>query len=133
MSVKEIMTTKLITVSPSDSLGRIKTIIDKLHVNHVLVVENLALLGIVSDRDVLRHTSPFVGGELEVTRDSQLLMTLATKIMTRDPVTIHQDCSVNEAAHVILEKQISLLPVINSDGIVVGVVSWKDVLRFAIQ
>ncbi len=133
MPIKDIMSTKLITVSPDETLGRMKTIIDKLDIHHILVVINDELVGIISDRDILRNISPFKDTGSEAPRDNSILMTKASQVMTKNPTTIHQDGSIREAGKIILEKNIGLLPTVDSEGKLVGVISWKDVLRFAIK
>lgn len=133
MPIKDVMSTKLITVTPDEQLGRLQVIIEKTHIHHILVVENGALAGIISDRDVLRNISPFTNTGFEAPRDSSILKMKASQIMTKNPTTISQDASIREAGKIILEMKVGLLPAIDSKGMLVGVISWKDVLRFAIK
>jgi len=53
----------------------------------------------------------------------------AGKIMTRTVVVVKQEMALVEAAALLSEKRISGAPVINGEGVVVGVVSEKDFLR----
>lgn len=123
------MSKKLVTVSSEEALGRMKT----LNIHPILVVINSELVGIISDRDILRNISPFKDTGLEAPRDKSNLMTGASQIMTKDPTTVHEDSSIRAAGKIIFEKGVGLLPAVDAEGKLVGVVSWKDVLRFAIK
>ncbi|MNO03203.1 inosine 5'-monophosphate dehydrogenase [compost metagenome] len=48
--------------------------------------------------------------------------------MSRQPITISPDSSLPEAAAIMLEQHVSCLPVLEN-GALVGIVSWKDLLR----
>ena len=54
MLIKEIMTTRVATVSMDDRLSVIKEIFEQAHFRHLLVVEEEELVGVISDRDLLR-------------------------------------------------------------------------------
>ncbi|MGO4440177.1 CBS domain-containing protein [Rhizobium sp. RAF56] len=56
---------------------------------------------------------------------------LICEIMTRNPITVKASAPIAEAANVMLEHSISGLPVVNDDGVLVGVVSEGDFLRRA--
>jgi CBS domain-containing protein len=53
----------------------------------------------------------------------------AADVMTRDVVTVHPSDSLREAAHIMLERGISGLPVVDAAGKVVGVISEADLIR----
>jgi len=133
MPIEDIMTKRLIAVEPTDTIDRLKQIIDKTHVHHILVVKEGELLGIISDRDVLKQLSPFLGTAFATSRDESIMLKSAMEIMTPKPITTTVGASIREAGKLILDNKISLLPVMNESDVLVGVVSWKDVLRFAIE
>ncbi|MDO6424230.1 CBS domain-containing protein [Saccharophagus degradans] len=133
MSIKKMMTTRLITVSPTDTVGRLSEIFAKLPIHHVLVVEADKLIGVVSDRDVLRNISPFVNTKAEEAKDTFTLTRQAKQIMSKKPVTIRVDRPVREAGKLMLEKKVSLLPVVDENEQLIGVLSWKDVMRFIVE
>ena len=49
--------------------------------------------------------------------------------MTRKPATISKDASSEDAAKLILQNNVSCLPVVASDGSIEGIVTWKDLLK----
>ena len=133
MSISKVMTTRLISVTPTDNLERMYEILRKLPIHHILVVEEGRLLGIVSDRDVLRRVSPFLNTKSEQPRDRFTLQRQASQIMTPVPATIKVTQGIRQAAKLMLEKNVGLLPVVDEEGLLIGVLSWKDVLRFIVE
>ena len=55
MRIKDIMSTKVVTVEFDDTLASVKEIFDTLKFHHLLVVEKNELFGVVSDRDLLKR------------------------------------------------------------------------------
>lgn len=130
MSVSSIMTHKVVTVEMDDTLLTIRMIFQHVKFHHLVVVDNRKPVGVISDRDFLKAVSPFLGKIIETTRDLDTLKKRAHQIMTRNPVTVYPETSIESAADFLLEKNISCLPVISSQGDIVGMVTWKDILQF---
>jgi acetoin utilization protein AcuB len=128
-SIAEIMTARVVTIEMDDSLEVIRDIFRKVRFHHLLVVDNEKLVGVISDRDVLEAISPYVGTMSETDRDRATLNKCAHQIMSHHPVTIRESCSLQEAAQLMLTRGVSCLPVTTVDGVVQGVVTWKDVFR----
>lgn len=124
------MTRKVVTVEMDDTLLTIRMIFQHVKFHHLVVVDNRKPVGVISDRDFLKAASPFLGKNVETTRDLDTLKKRAHQIMTRNPVTVYPETSIEAAADLLLEKNISCLPVISSQGDIVGIVTWKDMLQF---
>lgn len=124
------MTHKVVTVEMDDTLLTIRMIFQHVKFHHLVVVDNRKPVGVISDRDFLKAVSPFLGKIIETTRDLDTLKKRAHQIMTRNPVTVYPETSIESAADLLLEKNISCLPVISSQGDIVGMVTWKDILQF---
>lgn len=133
MSIVKMMTTRLITVSPEDTVGRMYEILEKLPIHHLMVVEDGHLMGVVSDRAVLRNISPFVFTKAAEAKDNFTLTRKAHQIMDKKPVTISVNKGIRDAARLMLETKVALLPVVDEDDVLVGVLSWKDVMRFIVD
>ncbi|MBY0309388.1 MAG: CBS domain-containing protein, partial [Phycisphaerales bacterium] len=73
MRIDNVMTTDLVTVKPEDTLGEVREIFDTHRFHHLLVIEHGKVVGIISDRDLLKHLSPFVGKISERAQDSYTL------------------------------------------------------------
>ena len=130
MRLGEIMTKRVVTVELDDSLATVKQIFDSMRFHHLLVIgSDKKLCGVISDRDLLRAISPYLGTVSENARDSATLKKRAHQIMTRAPVTLGPDASVADAVQLFLGHQISCIPIVDEGFRAVGIVSWRDILR----
>ena len=130
MTLGKIMTARIVTVEMDDRLEVVKEIFDTMGFHHLLVVdEHKKLSGVLSDRDLLRALSPYVGGATETARDLATLNKRVHQIMTRRPITLRQESGIAEAVELLLKNRISCLPIVDDDFKPVGIVSWRDLLR----
>lgn len=129
--VADIMTRKLVIVTPDDTVRRVLELFTKHGFHHLPVVEHEWLLGVISDRDVLKHISPFVGMINERYQDAATLDRRAHQVMSRKLVTVREQTPVAEAAQLMLDRRVSCLPVVRSESVLVGIVTSRDVLRAA--
>lgn len=128
MTVDAIMSRDVVTVSPDTALMEIRSLFHERDFHHLLVVEGEELLGMISDRDVLRALSPFLDTYSESQRDVQTLAQPAHEVMREGPITVEPTTPIEEAADQLLAHKISALPVLNGDALV-GIVTTKDLLR----
>ncbi len=130
MLLNKIMKTRLATVEMDDKLRVVKDIFDSMGFHHLLVVgDDKTLRGVVSDRDLLRALSPYVGTAAETTRDIASLNKRVHQIMSRQPITLKADGTVEDAAALLLDHRISCVPIVDDRFRPVGIVSWRDILR----
>ena len=120
-TVREIMSTELVTVGPSVNLMEAAHAMSVGRVGSVLVLEGAALVGIFTERDILRALAAYP--KADSARTSSV-----SKGMTRDPETIRPDASVGEALDLMLSRGFRHLPVTEGD-VVVGVVSMRDLAK----
>jgi len=132
MQVKNIMSTKVATVVMDTPLEKIAEIFETAHFHHLLVVDNGMLVGVISDRDLLRNLSPFIGTMSESTRDLGTLKKHAHQVMSRNPISVSPSHTLPEAIQLILDHNISCLPVIDGADLV-GVITWKDILQSVVH
>jgi acetoin utilization protein AcuB len=134
MTLDKIMTARVVTVNMDDRLEVVKEIFDTMNFHHLLVVdEHKKLSGVLSDRDLLRALSPYVGSAAETARDLATLNKRVHQIMSRHPLTLRPHSSVAEAANLLLENRISCVPIVDGDFMPVGIVSWRDLLKALIS
>ncbi|SDE01794.1 acetoin utilization protein AcuB [Cupriavidus sp. YR651] len=129
MIVDSIMSKKVVTVVFDDTLATVKSIFDEAKFHHLLVVEDGRLHGVVSDRDLLRAMSPFIGSTVESARDVNTLNKRVHQIMSRKPVTLRPEAELADAVELFLTHQISCIPVVDEQFQPIGILSWRDVLR----
>jgi acetoin utilization protein AcuB len=130
MELRNIMTTRVVTVEVDDTLEVVKQIFDAMKFHHLLVVDTgKTLCGVISDRDLLRALSPYVGTASENARDTATLHKRVHQIMSRKPVTLPPEATVADAVSLFLESRVSCIPIVDKNLKPVGIVSWRDVLR----
>ena len=133
MTVTDIMTTEVVTIGLDDTLGEMQKIFEKKKFHHLLVLEEEELLGIISDRDVFKEISPYINTLAEDVRALETLKKKAHQIMSRNPITVDKDVQIEDAVHVLLENDISCLPVISATKDIEGILTWKDILKYYVK
>lgn len=140
MKVAEIMTTEVVTVPPSSSLKEAAELMLEKRISGMPVVgSDREVLGIVSETDVLfkerirkeQHGPGLIRRHLETEADTSLKLAARTVggAMTTPPVTIGASRSVAEAATLMLEHSVNRLPVVDTEGHLVGLVTRTDLVR----
>jgi len=122
------MTREVVTVQGDTALTDLRALLHDRGLRHLLVVEGGDLVGVISDRDVLQALSLFLNTISEKRRDVQALAQPAAEIMRRDPATVTADTGIEEAFQLMLDHDISSLPVVE-DGEILGIVTTQDLLR----
>jgi acetoin utilization protein AcuB len=129
MLVKEWMTRDPVTITDETSMMKAILLMKQHRFRRLPVLHQGKLVGIVSDRD-LKEASPSKATTLDVHELYYLLAELQVKeIMTRNPITVSPEDTVERAAQLMLEHTISGLPVVDEKGEVVGILTQSDVFR----
>jgi len=128
-SVGSVMTKSPVTIKASDSLLAATRILKEKGFKHLPVLDgNGALVGVVTDRD-LKRASASDATTLEVHELLYLLDKLKIEqVMTRKPVSVATQETVQNAAKLMVEKKIGCLPVVDG-GKVAGILTKDDLLR----
>jgi len=129
MDIKSLMTRHPVTVSLDDTLGRVRALFQQHRFHHLLVVENGRLLGVVSDRDLLKALSPNLGSLSENARDLASLNKRVHQIMSRNLRVLRDDARVEDAIELFNRERISCIPIVDQNHTAVGILSWRDVMR----
>ncbi|MDX1684867.1 MAG: CBS domain-containing protein [Saprospiraceae bacterium] len=129
--VSEIMKTKLVTVSPNDSIEDVRQIFQKHRIHHLPVVHNGELVGMLSlsDYKLFSHDSdPDIYDRFieEVRRKNFKVR----DIMIDRIATLEPDDRVNVALEVFRENRFHALPVIDKDRALLGIVTTFDIVDF---
>lgn len=116
-----------------DSIATIREIFETHNYHHLLVVgDDGQCAGVISDRDLLKNISPFLGKPSERTADLSCLKRRAHQIMTRQLVAVRANTSLRAAMRVMLDHRISCLPVVDANKRCLGIVTMRDIARWAI-
>lgn len=129
----DVMTTRVMTLSEEDNLEGIARAMSDFQIRHVPVVDGPKLVGLVSQRDLLRTavSSLTRSGTLSALEKDLAQQTFVARVMRRDPVTVRAETPLSEAARLLVEHRIGLVCVVDAEANLVGVVSEIDVLRAA--
>ena len=114
MRISDIMTPAALTDRPDDSLVSAARKMREQQTGSLLVTDGDQLLGIITERDVLRAVA------VDVPLDTPI-----SEVMSKDLVTAEPATSLREAARIMTEKWIRHLPVLEA-GRLVGIVSQRD-------
>lgn len=126
--VRDIMQEKIVTLSVSDRLSTVEDIMTLGRVRHIPVVRLGRLVGVVSERDLLRASLSNLAHRSDERRAFLEGVDIA-QVMSAPPVTVGPDASVEEAACVMADRKIGCLPVVEGDELV-GLVTETDLLRY---
>lgn len=128
LRVRDIMGRNVVTISASERMSTVEDIMTLGHVRHMPVVQGGRLVGVVSERDLLRASLSVLSEHRGAERRAFLHVVEIARVMSTPPIVIGPDASVDEAALVMAEKKIGCLPVVEGDQLI-GMVTETDVLR----
>jgi acetoin utilization protein AcuB len=133
MLVKNWMSKNIFTIGVENSMHDATAILKQHHIRMLPVVKKDKLVGIITDRD-LKRASASDATSLEIHELLYLLMKIKIKdIMTKNPIAVPLDWTVEETARLLLSNKISGAPVIDEKDRVVGVITQTDLFRVLIS
>ncbi|MDM8556021.1 CBS domain-containing protein [Desulfococcaceae bacterium HSG7] len=150
ITVKDIMTTDLITVTPDTDVAKVAQILLDNHINGAPVVDNDNndhVVGIICQSDLIAQQKKlpiptfftFLESVIQVTsmkeidkQVSKIAALTVSQAMSPNPVTVEPDTGIETVASLMVDNNFHTLPVIKND-LLVGVVGKEDVLRTLIS
>lgn len=139
-TVADVMTREVAAVHPDTPIGEVvRTLLDRDYRALPVVDEEQRLVGIITNRDLVERggvsarvelLGALGGPALERELSSTEARTrVAADVMTRDVVTVPPTERLDRAAHLMVERQIKRLPVVDDRGRLLGILSRVDLLR----
>jgi acetoin utilization protein AcuB len=127
---RELMTKSPKTVEPETTVRDATRLLETLAVRHLPVVDkNGALVGMITDRDLHRVTVPRLVAA-EATRElREALDASVATLMSPHVISVGEHASTAHVVGLMLENKIGAVPVVDGTGVLVGIVSYMDVLR----
>lgn len=116
--LSDVMRRELIEVAPEDTLGEVAERMSAANVGAVIVKDYGRLIGILTERDMLKAMAARVH-----TSEARV-----RQWMTDDPITASVDTDVEEAARTMIEHGFRHLPVLDESGQVTGIASLRRVV-----
>ena len=145
LRAKDIMTTRVITLSPGQEVMEAARILLENHINGAPVLdEDGAIIGVLTRDDLISQQkelplpSYFVVLDAlipikslgQVEREAEkIAATTVEHAMTADPVIVSPDTPLGEIAELMVDKKVHTIPVQDESGELVGVIGKEDVLK----
>ena len=119
--VRTYMSRNLLSVQPRDTITEVAQRMVEREVGAVLVLDGGRLVGIMTERDLMRAVARGLHGDAVV-----------AEYMTKDPETVEHDDTTQHAAVLMIHGGFRHLPVVEGDA-VVGILSIRDLMRIALE
>lgn len=117
--VSDIMSRKVLILREDSTLeDAVSEMLEKDVGSAIIIDNNGRCIGIITERDFLRLFKEKVDPSYHV-----------KEYMSRNPITVREDASVNEAKNIMISHKIRHLPVIDYTGHVIGVLSYRDIFE----
>ena len=144
-SVAEVMTANPLTTTPKTPITDVVKLLSERRISGLPVIdEQGVLVGIISETDLLwqeRGATPpnflfildaviplEIPGRF-VEELHKVMGSTVAEVMTKNPVTIRPEQTVQEAARLMMQKEVHRLPVVDKDDALVGIVTRGDIVR----
>jgi len=127
--VSTIMTKKLITLSPNDTLSEVREIFSQHRIHHILIMKDNRLQGIVSKSDYLFFCKNIDEKDVDLkAEDTRHNKYKVSDIMTEGIATLNPNDKINVALEIFKENLFHSIPVKDEDA-VVGIVTPYDIIK----
>jgi CBS domain-containing protein len=120
-AVRKHMSRNLLSIEPDETITEVAQRMVERNVGAVLVLDGRRLVGIMTERDLMRAVARGLHGEAVV-----------AEYMTKDPETIEPDDTTQHAAVLMIHGGYRHLPVVEGDD-VVGILSIRDLMQVALE
>ncbi len=145
--VKDIMSENVIACTPALSVTEAAKLLTQNGFSGMPVVENDKVVGLLTEDDLLKIEKPihipavvgFLGAVLYLDNplngdevEKQIQETLATEVrevMSKDFKSVPMEMDIHELADLMIREKLSLVPVINQENALVGVVTKSDIIQ----
>ncbi len=125
------MTRKVAVLHEEENLELAEQGMKEHRFRHLPVVEGDKLIGLVTERDLLRASISTLDSNQALRDDNLKRFFFVREIMTVDVTTVRPDTSLLDAARLLHEQRIGCLPVTEEDGTLVGIVTQSDFVALA--
>ncbi len=133
MLVKNWMSKRIITIDANDSMSAALTQLKENKIRMLPVLKDDKLVGVVTDTD-LKRASASDATTLDVHELLYLIAKIKVReIMTKNPITVRADFTVEETAELLMKHRISGVPVVDEQKKLVGIITRDDLFKVLIS
>jgi len=128
-SVEAVMSRAVCVLGRNDSLEAANSLMLRKGIRHLAIVDDGRLVGVLSERELLRASLGRAMGYGERGRSKLMQAILVKEVMSEPVIAVEPESSLEEAAGLMVEKKIGCLPVV-AHGTLVGMLTTTDLLRY---
>ena len=130
-TVKDIMTTNVITLSSSDKLENAEKLFKKNNIRHIPIVDNGEIVGMLSYSDLLRLSfADLTNEEFEIDAFIYEMITIK-QIMAKNLTMVPPNTTIKKVAQMLVEKEFHALPIVKDEKLL-GIVTSTDLSRYLV-
>lgn len=131
---RDIMSSPVITFFAEQTLPLAEDVMQFKHLRHLPVIDdNGKLLGLVSHRDLLRAQISSLTGLTEAQRRARQEDVRIRQLMTRDVWTVRPLTEASVVARTLLDHRYGCVPVVDTDERLIGIITERDFIKYAIE
>jgi len=130
--ISAIMTKHIIALTRSDDLEYAEKLFKRHKIRHIPVVSAESVIGMLSYSDLLRISLSDVTDDEQGVDSIVYNMFTIEQVMTKDVTSISSKTTIKEAAEIIAKREFHALPIVD-DGILIGIVTTTDLLKYFIR
>lgn len=146
MLVKDLMTTRIVTVKPTDTVNDVAEVLFKHHFTGLPVTDSQnRLLGLIAERDFITSDSrlylptyiklltdiDFISKDKnKLSADAKAIIeATAADIMNRQVITVSSETDIKELAEIFATKRVNPIPVVDQNQKLLGIISRSDLIK----
>lgn len=146
MKVKDLMTTGVITVKPTDTVNNVAEVLFQRHFTGLPVVDGSGrLMGLIAERDFITSDSrlylptyiklltdiDFISKDKnKLSADAKAIIeATAADIMNRQVISVSPDTELAELAEIFATKRVNPIPVVDQNQKLIGIISRSDLIK----
>ena len=130
MLVSDVMTTRVISVTPDTSVNEAMRLLKENKIRRLPVTDGHGhIIGIVTEKD-LKSAMPSMATTLDIWEiHAALEKVKVEEIMTKDVITVRDNEPLEGAARIMADRKVGALPVLDENGHLVGIITESDIFR----
>lgn len=129
--ISQIMAKVLIAVPTTKKISEVNQLFKDYDIRHIPVVETDRLVGIISNKDILKIG--FGAGDIDQEALNAIYDAYKLEdIMTKDPVVVSEDALIKDVAELFSKQRFHSLPIVNKKDELVGIVTTTDLINYLV-
>lgn len=130
--VRDAMTRKIAVLREEQNLELAEMAMKTYRFRHLPVVEDDKLIGLVTERDLLRAAVSSLNEAHDLLDDNLKRYFFVREIMTTEVISVRPDMLLADAARLLTKNKVDCLPVTQEDGTLVGILTASDFIELSI-